>query len=304
MSEEFAPGGNFNVKIPYSLYKKRKSNSNFIGSESSEYQDFLNSSEYIPNSILIRSALNKIKKLNEKLSNSKRIINAQNEILKRQQNEIRNYHNVKRDLVRTKELEYFDYRKKKVGKRIFFYMGNIWFLDLQSENILLQKEDFISISPRFENIIDFIISNYRFSKKYNITKIKKGENFIVLFKNYIQTKLFYNFFGGREIFNAGGYENLERNLSLDPQKSILSKEIGFDADIILFFTILDLFSEYCLRGKLLLPPIQGEFYYIDHPTDPDKITHTFDWLHYVRNPPTAADKMYFCPQLGFYKSEL
>jgi hypothetical protein len=38
---------------------------------------------------------------------------------------------------------------------------------------------------------------------------------------------------------------------------------------------------------------------MDHPTDPEKITHMFDWLHNVNNPFTADYKMYFFPQLGF-----
>ena len=67
----------------------------------------------------------------------------------------------------------------------------------------------------------------------------------------------------------------------------------------------DLRSEYILRGKLLLAPnAVGRCIVIQHPTDPLAVTHTFDLLHYLRNPPTAKDCLFFSPQYGFYKSHV
>jgi hypothetical protein len=69
-------------------------------------------------------------------------------------------------------------------------------------------------------------------------------------------------------------------------------------------TFFDLTVEYRLRGKILMPPtLYGDKYYmIEHPTDPEHITHTFDLLKHLRNPPTAADRLFFNPAVGFYQT--
>lgn len=71
----------------------------------------------------------------------------------------------------------------------------------------------------------------------------------------------------------------------------------------MMITAHDLKNEYLLRGKLLLPPnTAGNIFIIPHPTDPDAVTHTFDTLKYLRNPPTYKDGLYLHPDFGFYKA--
>jgi hypothetical protein len=65
-------------------------------------------------------------------------------------------------------------------------------------------------------------------------------------------------------------------------------------------TMFEINIEYELKGKLLLKPsIFGEkLEYIEM----EGISHKFNILQYIQNPPVLKDQVYFNPALGFYKS--
>jgi hypothetical protein len=70
-------------------------------------------------------------------------------------------------------------------------------------------------------------------------------------------------------------------------------------------TYYDLHTEYLLRGKVMLPPtlFGSKFYMIDHPSgDPETVTHEFDTLSKLLNPPHASDRFFLNPNIGFYQT--
>lgn len=82
------------------------------------------------------------------------------------------------------------------------------------------------------------------------------------------------------------------------------KFIKYHNEIRMMMTLYDLVLEYHFRGKVLLPPtLYGHRYYmIDHPTDPNCVTHTFDLLHNLLNPPAYKDRLFLNPLFGFYQT--
>jgi len=82
------------------------------------------------------------------------------------------------------------------------------------------------------------------------------------------------------------------------------KFIKYHNEIRMMMTLYDLVLEYHFRGKVLLPPtLYGDRYYmIDHPTDPNCVTHTFDLLKSLLHPPTFKDRLFLNPLIGFYQT--
>jgi hypothetical protein len=44
------------------------------------------------------------------------------------------------------------------------------------------------------------------------------------------------------------------------------------------------------------------YYMIEHPTNHEHITHTFDLLKHLLNPPNISDRLFFNPAVGFYQT--
>jgi hypothetical protein len=98
----------------------------------------------------------------------------------------------------------------------------------------------------------------------------------------------------RQNFFAENFQNIYQKVSKDRQRAI---EI--------MFIYYDLHTEYLLRGKVMLPPtlFGSKFYMIDHPSgDPETVTHEFDTLSKLLNPPHASDRFFLNPNIGFYQT--
>lgn len=96
------------------------------------------------------------------------------------------------------------------------------------------------------------------------------------------------------IFFAENFQNIYQSVSKVCQRAM---------EVV--FTYYDLHTEYLLRGKVMLPPtlFGSKFYMIDHPSgDPETVTHEFDTLNMLLNPPQASDKYFLNPNIGFYQT--
>jgi hypothetical protein len=97
------------------------------------------------------------------------------------------------------------------------------------------------------------------------------------------------------------YRNLD--IFFRPKLCCRDSQENFVSTVKLFITVCDLYWQFALMGKILVPPglgIMAERILQDHPTDIN-YTNKIDNMKHYDCLPHSSEKMFFNPAIGFYK---
>jgi hypothetical protein len=227
-------------------------------------------------------------------------------------------------------VEYYQYCKlfyehkacsnlKKITISLKFYVGNSPIIEDPVIRYVFEHDRFKKYIDFFKKVDDFlsfdVTSDYSYSApvadaefakmgheektKYFINYETSGSLHSILFYSPSRFKhlLFHAYstnYEHRQFFIAENFQNIYQNVPklCQRQMEVMS-------------TYYDLHTEYLLRGKVMLPPtlFGSKFYMIDHPSgDPETVTHEFDTLSKLLNPPHASDRFFLNPNIGFYQT--
>jgi len=173
----------------------------------------------------------------------------------------------------------------------------------------------------FSGCIGQIHFNYTdYDILFNHPKMKKYQKYMVIdlhrksaYFDFIKSSPNCNFIYESRIQLRKILKYIDHTTNMINEHYIKQKD-DFKFSLHFICSYLDVLNEINFKGKKLLPPkrIQGvmdmsnfsEFSgcFINHPTNPNHVNE-FNILHWLLNPPTYKDKVYWCDYIGFYKCE-